>query len=497
MQKASVRRGLFAQPFLPKAFEFCIQAGRLPWPDWLAKLGSCFTAAAAFHLAWSNPKATAFILVYAWGLIRLAAGSTAAQAFRFGFLCGYLVFAPHLFWFTNIFGWAAVCLWAILAFLTGLFVALLRCWHARFPRTASWLATPILWIGIEFFRSELYFLKFSWFTAGSVFSGNLGWAPLGMVGVYGIGFLVFLLASLTARLNLTTKGALLCCALLLTNWTPAPRQGPIDRTVKVAGIQLEFPLDLEVPGHLDRVLRQHPDAEILVLSEYSFDGPIPVRVREWCKRNGKFLIAGGKEDVTQGERVGFRNTAFVVGPDGEVIFRQCKSVPIQFFQDGFPAEHQRVWHSPWGAIAIPTCYDLSYRQVTDRFVEAGAEAFIVPFMDVEDWGREQHLQHARVAPMRAREYGVSIFRVGSSGISQHVSSSGEVLAEAGFPGQGEIIAGTLAFSRASLPLDHWFAPPCSLVVVIFILALLFQSLRLVQQKGGKISRLLKVSISRN
>ena len=36
----------------------------------------------------------------------------------------------------------------------------------------------------------------------------------------------------------------------------------------------------------------------------------------------------------------FFNTAYVIGPDGEVAFTQVKAQPIQFFQDGLPARQQ-------------------------------------------------------------------------------------------------------------------------------------------------------------
>jgi hypothetical protein len=55
-----------------------------------------------------------------------------------------------------------------------------------------------------------------------------------------------------------------------------------------------------------------------------------------------------------GDHAAFHNTAFVVGPDGDVIFEQAKSVPIQFFNDGRPATSQRLWDSPWGRIGRVT-----------------------------------------------------------------------------------------------------------------------------------------------
>ena len=149
----------------------------------------------------------------------------------------------------------------------------------------------------------------------------------------------------------------------------------------------------------------------------------------------------------------------MVGPDGDIVFRQVKAVPIQFFKDGLPAPEQKLWNSPWGKIGICVCYDLSYTRVTDRLVELGAEALIVPTMDVVDWGQAQHELHARIAPVRAAEYGLPIFRLASSGISQLVDRAGRVTATAPCPGDGAMLAGTLEMRGAgSRPLDRWLAP---------------------------------------
>ncbi|MCA8956366.1 MAG: hypothetical protein KDC87_09840, partial [Planctomycetes bacterium] len=151
-------------------------------------------------------------------------------------------------------------------------------------------------------------------------------------------------------------------------------------------------------------------------------------------------------------------------------FEQTKSVPVQFFSDGEPAEAQHVWRSPWGRIGICICYDLGYTRVVDELIRQGAEALVVPTMDLQSWGRREHELHARVAPVRSREYGVSIFRVCSSGISQLVRC-GRVIAEAPFPGQGATLAGTLAMRSGSLPLDRRFAPWMSASVPFILLAL--------------------------
>src|SRR6266545_7003787 len=239
------------------------------------------------------------------------------------------------------------------------------------------------------------------------------------------------------------------------------------RVLQVAGVQMEFPLPLEVPAALDRLLARHPEADLLVLSEYTFDGPIPERVKTWCRQHNKYLIAGGKDFISSAE---FYNTAFVVGPDGDIVFRQVKSVPIQFFKDGRPATERKLWNSPWGKIGLCVCYDLSYRRVTDELIRQGAQAIIAPTMDVANWGEYQHRLHARVGPVRAAEYQVPVFRVCSSGISQLIARSGRILASRPFPGEQAMIAGSLELAREGrLPLDRWLAPVSALVTAALIL----------------------------
>src|SRR5208282_1820567 len=143
-----------------------------------------------------------------------------------------------------------------------------------------------------------------------------------------------------------------------------------------------------------------------------------------------------------------------------------------------PALKQEVWDSPWGKIGICICYDLSYARVTDRLVRKSAQLLIVPTMDVEDWGRHEHELHALVAPVRAAEYGLPIFRLASSGISQAVDGGGRVMAQASFPGIGDVVSAELRLpARGSLPLDRFLAPFCVLAVVVILILLTAISLR--------------------
>lgn len=448
---------------------------------------------AAFHLAFVAPVCAPAIGVFLVCLMALAGRlGNARRAFNWGVVIGLAAYVPHLHFFWNVFvGPAANALEKSIAILgVGALWMVLPVWLAVFLGLATWvrgraggaaavLLAPLLWTGVEYFRSELYPLRFSWMGVGYAFA----WAPhkwlLSLTGVYGLGFLLALIAGLVVALwrpaargraparqaRQATEvaaangvhapgtgwnaGAILLGVTMLalavaSHLGPAVPPAAVAGTVKVVGLQYEFAPPGVVRDGLSRALAAHPDAKLFVLPEHTFDGPVPQAIRDWCREHRRHLIAGGHDPLGE---TNFYNTAFVIGPAGEVVFQQAKKQPVQFFRDGVPAPEQRTWDSPWGRLGLCICYDLSYTRVTDELIRQGARALIVPTMDGESWGGYQHRLHARVAPLRAAEYGVPVFRVGSSGISQLVDRRGNVTASAPFPGQGEIIAGELALAH--------------------------------------------------
>jgi len=422
------------------------------------------TGAGSFQLAYSFPACSFLVAVYLWSLFDLTRLKSAKQASYLGLLMGMLAYIPQMYFLWKIFGPAAIALWLVLAFWVRMFLVLGRACRIRFGPVGAALLLPFLWTGFEYFRSELYYLRFSWLNAGYAFSHNLGWLPMNYIGVYGMGFLIMsavALLSLLARRKQFTLGVALLAGLAFISDAPRIGTSPsiaIPGTeLRVAGVQMEFPGEPEVIFNLNQLVKKSPDAQLLVLSEYTFTGPVPESIKAWCKKNQRYLVVGAKDPVPNSSD--FYDTAFVIGPAGDIVFRQGKSVPIQFFQDGLPAREQKLWESPWGRIGFCVCYDLSYSRVTDRLIRLGAQAIIVPTMDLSDWGRHQHELHARVAPIRAAEYGVPVFRLASSGISQSVNQLGLVESTAPMPGDAAMISGTLHLSKSgTLPWDRVIAP---------------------------------------
>jgi apolipoprotein N-acyltransferase len=433
-------------------------------------------AVATFHLAYSTPCLAILTVVYVFALLQLTRARTDRQTFYLSLGVGMLIAAPQLSCFWTLFGLSSVALWLILALWTALFVTLSRLCLIRLGQFRAAILLPFLWTGLEYFRSELYYLRFSWLNIGYAFSASAYQPALNFLGVYGIGFLTVTVAAGVwlqgfKRVAIVVGIVTVSCALIWSVfWHGLQKRAP-GKPAQVAGVQLEFPAEHEVIAALDKLIETKPDTQIIVLCEYAFLSPIPDKIKTWCKEHQRFLVAGGKDPLPSED---FYDTAFVVGTNGDIVFQQGKSVPVQFLKDGLPAKGQQLWDSPWGKIGICICYDLSYTRVTDRLVRMGAQAMIVPTMDVVEWGGHEHELHARVARVRAAEYGIPIFRVASSGISQLVDRQGVERASAGFPGQNETLSGTMFLSQAgSCPIDRWLgliAAGISGLIILFLVA---------------------------
>lgn len=414
-------------------------------------------------------------------VVRVSVGARryAATGHVYGWILGLFVYGPQLAFFWNIFGFGATALWLVLGTWLSIYLILQRFALLKLGPRLGAAAAPFLWTGVEYFRSELYYLRFSWLNVGYTFSPFPEEVFLPWLGMYGAGFILMLFAAqfalrqgVTWRRRFVWGLALVMFALgghVLGAISHARNKASLPQ-LRIAGVQLEFPDEQTVITKLNDLLSRSPDADLFVLSEYSFTGYVPAAVTNWCASQGKYLIAGGKDYVDALETE-FRNTAFVIGPEGNIVFSQVKAVPIQFFKDGRPAAAQKVWNSPWGKLGICVCYDLSYTRVTDELIRQGAQAIIVPTMDVEEWGERQHRLHSRVAPIRAAEYGVPIFRLCSSGISQAVNRYGSVLATAPFPGQGQAMEATLELPRrgGTRPIDRVLVWPCVAVCALFLM----------------------------
>ncbi len=187
-------------------------------------------AVVAFQLAYTFKTCSFLAVIYLYCLFQLARVKSTRLAFYLGLAIGVLAYAPQSMFLWNIFGAAAIPLWLILAFWIALFLALARLCVARLGTTPALILIPFLWTGLEYFRSELYYLRFSWLNAGYAFSDNLQGLPLKLLGVYGIGFLLMAVISLSTLLRRKQRMAALAIVLaalgILANLPPGVIRRP-------------------------------------------------------------------------------------------------------------------------------------------------------------------------------------------------------------------------------------------------------------------------------
>jgi len=89
-------------------------------------------------------------------LVRLAHQPTVRRAFYFGLAVGLLGYGPQLCFFTRIFNAAALVLWLVLASWVAVFAATACACLRRWGWPWAIWKIPVLWTGVEYFRSEVY-----------------------------------------------------------------------------------------------------------------------------------------------------------------------------------------------------------------------------------------------------------------------------------------------------------------------------------------------------
>jgi apolipoprotein N-acyltransferase len=441
------------------------------------------TVAAGYWIAFATQFGAAAILIALPCLCALARLPSDRKAFYGGIAIGMLAYGPLLLFFWSVFGPVAPVLWMIAGLPIGVFLLLSRLAHRRFgPNWAIWL-TPVLWTGVEFFFREIWPLKFAWLVPGQVVAFLPG-VRLAAIGVYGLGMIMVLAAAMIVGKSamVRTAGIFMSILLAVLMYLPPLPPTPADGPLHVAGVQMEEPSVQQTIDALNQLAAAHPEAQILVLSEYTYPDEVPQAVRDVVRHYHRYLVAGGVRWTTGGK---FYDAAFVIGPDGKDVFEQYKSVPVQFMADGLPATARRVWNSPWGKIGIGLCYDISYARVMDDFVRQGAQGLIVPTNDPVHWGGfERRMLHGRLTPIRAAEYGIPVFGVWSSGVSQLTDQYGRVIARAGYPGQGAMIAGPFDLhGPGRIPPDRLLAVTTMIGTGIFVLYPVVTRIRTARNPG--------------
>ena len=397
-----------------------------------------------------------------------------------GFIFGFLFYSWSLRWLWNIFPGFSILLWIAIALFPALFAWGLFLLKQRFNRAIALSFAPFIWLGLEYFRSECWFLKFAWLTPGFSQATNLPFLQFASVlGVYGISVLVLavnccicylIIGKFALKKRWIPTGLILLFISLIYFWGGSQVQQPSMGNFPVGAIQTEAS---SLRENRELSLQLAGKARLIVWPEYSLmqyvnpDTELFTKLADLARESQAYLIVGAKEKIPGSDDNKFYNTALLLSPTGEKIGSYYKNNPVQFFDDGTPGNSFPVFDTELGKIGIAICYDMDFPYVFRNLVQNGAEILAVPTYDAMWWSELQHLQHSAMAPARAIEYRRWVVRAASSGISQVIDPFGRVKESLGV-GLTGTISGEIE-GRSSLTFYASFGyllPPFCLVLVV-------------------------------
>lgn len=372
-------------------------------------------------------------------------------AFRTGLAFGYLSGAANAHWFVHVFPWYfAVVLWAIIAIFPAVYAGIHAAAAKRGPALLV-LTAPAAWIALDWFRSEVWHLRFAWFTLGHALSGNdVLRQNADLAGVYGLTLVAFATSLALERAVAYRKDGrafVLVLVVIAANLAFlargnrvlgfAPRTGQPGvstadietRTLRVLAVQDEHPGGLEPKRSLTRKAAPAFSPDVILWPEDSF-------VQDYEKHGFAPALEGiaslasqafvfGSMRAIAGEAERMHNAAVVLDPRGQKLGEYWKRVPVQFVEAGVvPGKDPFVVSLPGARVGVMICYDGTYPFVARDLVHAGAEAILVPTWDMSDWGAIQHAHHALFYGLRACELRRPIVRAASSGVTLAVDAWG-------------------------------------------------------------------------
>ena len=370
------------------------------------------------------PFGFSFLSIIAWLPLLVAMnGASTKVATRIGVLHGLVFYGATLSWLTEVFSatpYMVVPLVLVMSCFTGLFGLLFS--NAGRLYKGSWklpVLSAVLWTGIEFFRSEIFLLKFPWMTPGVGLGPTLV-TPI--IGVYGVGFLIIFGCSLLSHRRFAKWGSavlvLVTCACVFLR----PDTDAGGKEVRILALQSENGF---LEEYLEMIAECKEDVDIILLPEYAFGMDVRESEYTWqaltdlAKRRKAVVVVGTRTELEDY----WYNTAVTLTNEGEVGVHY-KNHPVHFFDDGRAGDLAEAVEADGMTFGTPICFDNDYEGVVRRMTADGATFFAVPSLDAESWTERQHWQHAELFRHRAAENGRWMVVSTGSGITQLIDAHG-------------------------------------------------------------------------
>ncbi len=446
---------------------------------------------------------------------------SAKHAFAIGLSYGIGLWFVGAFWlYTSIHVYGdtaaplAILMIAIMAIVMGLFSAL-QTWSYRrfFPETPLTFAP--LWVLFEWAKTWV-FTGFPWLFAGYAFTGYFldGYAPL--FGVFGVSFVVIVLACAVVELCRKRFIWVIPSAILLLGaWAASQIEFVEQKTTKplsVSLIQGNIPQDLKwLTEYQGKTLSIYADLsrsewgrDLIVWPESSIPmfqtdiQPFLEVIQQQAKNSGTAWVTGIPYwDLAESKRQDqamFYNSIMASGAEAEGLYKKQRLVP---FGEYIPLSGLLSWVLPAlqndpsmsgfsrGAsdqvplkikqqnLGAAICYEVAYPNLTRR--NASQSNFLVTVSN-DAWFTDTAgpLQHLQMVQMRAKENGRWFIRATNTGVTAIINHEGQIVKQAAMD-QRTVLRGELPAMQGQTlynRLSDW--PILILSLLLLILGWMFR-----------------------
>jgi apolipoprotein N-acyltransferase len=430
-----------------------------------------FLAGALLPLGFAPFGSWPLVPLSLWLLFRLARGRSAASAGRLGYVYGLGYFGVGV-------SWVQICIhdfglpsYAFSGGMTLLFIAFLASFPAlalllartltHSPQLLGWLAWPACWTGFEWLRSFVL-TGFPWLSLGySQTDGPLGGlAPI--IGVYGIGLLLVLMAGRLATFTPSFRGSISTLATIALPLLVAWQLGAVafthatGQTLKVSLVQGNIgqsqkwePRQRQATLDLYRDLSLPEIGRDVVLWPETAIPAFQVQVEDYIRALQAAAEPAGTTLMVSmpylsRDAESYFNSIIALGPEPETYFKQhlvpmgeylpfnawlrpwltFLNIPMSSFTPG-PRDQTPI-RARGVRLGVTICYEDVFPEQLNRDLP---EAGLLVNVSNDAWFGDSLAphQHLQIARMRSLETGRWLLRATNTGISAIIGPDGRVV----------------------------------------------------------------------
>ena len=408
-------------------------------------------------------------------------GTSPRRAFRLGMVAGFTAYAGILYWLNIVMTTYGKLPLAVSISLALILAAYLALYVGGTMALVSWcegagvsplVSFPLIWTALEYIRSFLL-TGFPW---ASLAYSQYRTLPLiqvaDLAGIYGLGCLIafanvvaaMMFKSLVLRdgTRYPARSGFIFVLLLLAVLgygafrLNAPETG---RSVRVALVQGNIPQDIkwspsfqqETVAIYERLSRTVAPAasDLLVWPEsalpfyFQMEEQYSGRVRALARELGTSLVVGSPAFEKDGTTVRYLNSAFLIGPAGEILGRGDKVHLVPFGEyvplagllpfvhklvegvgDFSPGRKMAPLTAPFGKLGVLVCFEGIFPEISREYVRQGAQLLVNITNDAWYGRSSAPAQHLSMSVFRAVENRVPLVRAANTGITSVIDSKG-------------------------------------------------------------------------